>query len=69
MAEIRNWVSAQDRQQVQLRVKHRLLELLTRLAMAQEDKRGTDGYVPMRALARTLHHDFQLVAETSALMK
>jgi hypothetical protein len=30
MAEIRNWVSAQDREQVQLRVKHRLLELLSR---------------------------------------
>ena len=30
MAEIRNWVSAQDREQVQLRVKHRLIELLSR---------------------------------------
>ena len=37
----------------------RLLELLTRMAMAQEDKRGTDGYVPMRALAPTLHHEFE----------
>jgi pimeloyl-ACP methyl ester carboxylesterase len=43
----------------------KLLEPLTRMAMAQEDKRGTDGYVPMRALAPTLHYDFKLVAETS----
>ena len=47
----------------------RLLELLTRMAMAQEDKRGTDGYVPMRALAPTLHHEFQLVADTSGSLE
>jgi pimeloyl-ACP methyl ester carboxylesterase len=43
----------------------KLLEPLTRLAMAREDKRGTNGYVPMRELAPTLHYDFELVAELS----
>jgi pimeloyl-ACP methyl ester carboxylesterase len=43
----------------------KLLEPLTRMAMAQEDRRGTNGYVPMRELAPTLHHDFQLVADLS----
>ncbi len=46
-----------------------LIEPLTRLAMAQEEKRGTDGYVPMRALAPTLHYDFVLVAETSGSLE
>jgi pimeloyl-ACP methyl ester carboxylesterase len=40
-----------------------LLERLTALAMAHEDKRGANGYVPMRELAPTLHYDFQLVAD------
>lgn len=44
---------------------HWLLKLLTRMAMAQEDKRVKDDYVPMRALAPTLHYDFHLVAEMS----
>jgi pimeloyl-ACP methyl ester carboxylesterase len=43
----------------------RLLEPLTKLAMAHEDRHGTNGYVPMRALAPTLHYDFQLAAELS----
>jgi pimeloyl-ACP methyl ester carboxylesterase len=56
----------------------RLLALLTRMAMAQEDRRGSkgrngsggaDGYVPMRALAPTLHYDFHLVAETSGTLE
>jgi pimeloyl-ACP methyl ester carboxylesterase len=46
-----------------------LLERLTAMAMAQEDRRGTNGYLPMRALAPTLHHDFQLVAETSGSLE
>jgi pimeloyl-ACP methyl ester carboxylesterase len=41
-----------------------LLELLTRLMMAAEDRKATDGDVTMRRLAPTLHYDFQLVAET-----
>lgn len=38
-----------------------LLELLTSLAMKREDKKGSGGYLPMRALAPTLHYDFQLI--------
>jgi pimeloyl-ACP methyl ester carboxylesterase len=41
-----------------------LLELLTGLMMAAEDRKATDGDVTMRRLAPTLHYDFQLVAET-----
>ena len=40
-----------------------MLELLTRLMMAAEDRKATDGDVTMRRLAPTLHYDFQLVAE------
>jgi pimeloyl-ACP methyl ester carboxylesterase len=47
----------------------KLLEPLTRMAMAQEDKRGTSGYVPMRNLAPTLHYDFQLAAELSGSLE
>jgi pimeloyl-ACP methyl ester carboxylesterase len=42
-----------------------LLEPLVNMAMNGEDKKGTGGYVSMRALAPTLHYDFQLVAEMS----
>jgi pimeloyl-ACP methyl ester carboxylesterase len=42
-----------------------LLELLTNMAMKGEDKKGSGGYVPMRALAPTLHYDFQLTVEMS----
>ena len=42
-----------------------LLELLVTMAMKSEDKKGSGGYVPMRALAPTLHYDFQLVVEMS----
>jgi pimeloyl-ACP methyl ester carboxylesterase len=47
----------------------KLLEPLTRLAMAREDKHGTNGYVTMRELAPTLHYDFQLVAELSGSLE
>jgi pimeloyl-ACP methyl ester carboxylesterase len=40
-----------------------LLERLTGMAMKSEEKKGSGGYVPMRALAPTLHYDFRLVAE------
>jgi pimeloyl-ACP methyl ester carboxylesterase len=43
----------------------RLLELLTNMAMKSEDKKGSGGYVPMRALAPAMHYDFQLVVEMS----
>ena len=42
-----------------------LLEPLTNMAMNGEDKKGSGDYVPMRALAPTLHYDFQLVVEMS----
>jgi pimeloyl-ACP methyl ester carboxylesterase len=40
-----------------------ILELLTTLALKQEDKKARAGDVTMRMLAPTLHYDFQLVAE------
>lgn len=43
-----------------------LLELLTRLGMASEEKNAPRDAVTMRALAPTLHYDFQMVAELSA---
>ncbi len=43
----------------------RLLELLTDMAMKGEEKKGSGGYVPMRALAPAMHYDFQLVVEMS----
>ena len=46
-----------------------LLERLTNVAMAQEDKKAKGDYVPMRALAPTLHHDFQLVVEKSGKLE
>jgi pimeloyl-ACP methyl ester carboxylesterase len=46
-------------------VPRRLLELLTKMAMKGEDKKGSGGYVPMRALAPAMHYDFQLVVEMS----
>jgi pimeloyl-ACP methyl ester carboxylesterase len=46
-----------------------LLELLVSMAMKSEDKKGSRGYVSMRALAPTLHHDFQLVVEMSGKLE
>jgi pimeloyl-ACP methyl ester carboxylesterase len=46
-----------------------LLELLVSMAMKGEDKKGSDGYVSMRALAPTLHYDFQLVVEMSVKLE
>lgn len=42
-----------------------MLEPLVNMAMKSEEKKGSGGYVSMRALAPTLHYDFQLVAEMS----
>jgi pimeloyl-ACP methyl ester carboxylesterase len=42
-----------------------LTEPLTYMMLKQEDAKGTGGYVSMRALAPTLHHDFQIVIEMS----
>jgi pimeloyl-ACP methyl ester carboxylesterase len=44
---------------------HWLLEPLVNMAMNNEDKKGSGGYVSMRTLAPTLHYDFQLVVEMS----
>ena len=46
-----------------------LLERLTKMAMAGEDKKANGDYVPMRMLAPTLHYDFQLVVETSGTLE
>jgi len=46
-----------------------LLERLTKMAMAGEDKKAERDYVPMRMLAPTLHYDFQLVVETSGTLE
>jgi pimeloyl-ACP methyl ester carboxylesterase len=46
-----------------------LLELMVNMAMAQEAKKGSGGYVPMKALAPTLHYDFQIVAEMSGKLE
>jgi pimeloyl-ACP methyl ester carboxylesterase len=40
-----------------------LLERMTTMMMANEDKKASDGDVTMRMLAPTLHYDFQLVVE------
>jgi pimeloyl-ACP methyl ester carboxylesterase len=42
-----------------------LLERLTAMAMADEDRKATAGAITMRTLAPTLHYDFQLVVELS----
>lgn len=45
-----------------------LLELLTNMAMKSEDKKPGADYVPMKALAPTLHYEFELVAERSGTL-
>jgi pimeloyl-ACP methyl ester carboxylesterase len=46
-----------------------LLELLTKMMMASEDKKAKGDYVTMRSLAPTLHNDFQLVVETEGALE
>ncbi len=46
-----------------------LLERLTKMAMAVEDKKAKGDYVTMRMLAPTLHYDFQLVVEMSGALE
>jgi pimeloyl-ACP methyl ester carboxylesterase len=46
------------------RIPRWLLETLTKLMLAGEDRRATAADVTMRALAPTLHYDSQLVIET-----
>ena len=44
-----------------------LTERLVAMMLKQEDRKGAGAYVPMRALAPTLHYDFALVQETCRL--
>lgn len=46
-------------------IPRRLLVLLTKMTMKNEDKKAKDYDVTMRMLAPTLHYDFQLVIEMS----
>jgi pimeloyl-ACP methyl ester carboxylesterase len=46
-----------------------LLESLTNMAMASEDKKAGSDDVTMRMLAPTLHYDFQLVAESEGMLE
>jgi pimeloyl-ACP methyl ester carboxylesterase len=46
-----------------------LLELITTMTMKQEDKDVKGADVTMRALAPTLHYDFQLVAQMAETLK
>jgi pimeloyl-ACP methyl ester carboxylesterase len=46
-----------------------LLELLTKMMMASEDKKAKGDDVTMRMLAPTLHYDFQLVAESEGALE
>ena len=46
-----------------------LLERLTTMMLASEDKKAGDDDVTMRMLAPTLHYDFQLVSETEEALE
>ena len=46
-----------------------LLELLTTMMMASEDKKAKTDDVTIRMLAPTLHYDFQLVVETEGMLE
>src|SRR5437762_4815942 len=46
-----------------------LLERLTTMMLASEDKKAGDDDVTMRMLAPTLHYDFQLVSETEGALE
>ena len=50
-------------------VPHRLLARLVTMAMAGEERKGTGDYVPMRALAPTLTHDFHIALELSSALE
>lgn len=46
-----------------------LLELLTKMMMAGEDKKAKGDYVTMRMLAPTMHYDLQLAVETEGSLE
>lgn len=45
-----------------------LLEPLTKMVMAQEEKKGSGEYLPMKTLAPTLPYDFKVVVEMSGAL-
>jgi len=47
---------------------NRLLEFLTKITMAAEDRKAGPDALTMRKLAPTLHYDFQMIAETASLI-
>ncbi|MFC7546038.1 alpha/beta fold hydrolase [Plantactinospora sp. GCM10030261] len=51
------------------RLPRRLLERLTALAMAQQDRRPVDGMIPMRRLGPTLRHDLGVVTELAGTVE
>jgi len=50
-------------------IPHWLLELLTKMMIASEDKKAKGDDVTMRMLAPTLHYDFQLVIESEGALE
>jgi pimeloyl-ACP methyl ester carboxylesterase len=46
-----------------------LLRRLTAMAMAQEDRKPANGYVPMRALAPTLRYDLRTAVELDGTLE
>jgi pimeloyl-ACP methyl ester carboxylesterase len=50
-------------------IPRKILELLTTLALKQEDKKARAGGVTMRMLAPTLHYDFRLIAEMAETLE
>ncbi|QBD77274.1 alpha/beta hydrolase [Ktedonosporobacter rubrisoli] len=46
-----------------------LLEFLTKMMLAREDKNGSGEYLSMRTLAPTLHHDGQVLFEMSETLE
>lgn len=45
------------------------LESMVRMGIKQEEKKGSDEYIPMKTLALTLHNDFQIVIEMNKALQ
>jgi hypothetical protein len=50
-------------------IPRRLLELLTKMMLASEDKKAGGDYVTMRMLAPTMHYDLQLAVESEGMVE
>jgi pimeloyl-ACP methyl ester carboxylesterase len=50
-------------------IPRRLLELLTKMMLASEDKKAGGDYVTMRMLAPTMHYDLQLAVESEWMLE